>query len=218
MGAAAGSGPPPRAVAVAEPTIRDGDAYTAYVRAAAPTLAAHGSQVLFATAKLERLEGEREWTRLVSFAFGSLAAAHAWYASPEYQAAIELRRAHVDVSLWFIEQTGEQAEPAVRSPGRPPLAYIHGQVTAIRDAAPFKEYLAGVAPSLAAVGARYLSRGGRIDHVEGAWRPERAVLIEFPSWEAAAAWFASPEYRPLAELRRGCCDTDLVLVEGLPAR
>ena len=122
------------------------------------------------------------------------------------------------MSLWFIEQTGEQAEPATPAPGGPPLAYILGQVTEIRDTAPFKEYLAGVAPSLAAVGARYLSRGGRIEHVEGAWRPERAVLIEFPSWEVAAQWYASPAYRPLAELRRACCDTDLVLVEGLPAR
>lgn len=210
--------PAPRALAVAEPVVRDTAAYAAYVRAAAPTLGEHGCTVLFANTRVERLEGERAWERLVCFTFAGMAEAHAWYRSPAYQAAIELRRGPVDVGMWFAEQNMGGGPPALAAPGTPPKAYILGQVTGIRNTGPFKEYLRGVVPLLEAVGARYLTRGGRVEHVEGGWRPERVVLIEFPGWDVARAWFDSPDYRPLAELRQGCCDTDLVLVEGLPAR
>lgn len=209
---------PPRALAIAEPVVSDVDAYAAYVRIAARTMPGHASVPLFANTRLERLEGSRSWERLVGFTFPSVAHGRAWYDSTEYQAAIEARRVGVEVSLWLIEQTGEQTPPSLPEPGAPPLAYILGEVTDIRDTGPFKEYLRDVAPLLAAVGARYLTRGGRIEHVEGSWRPERAVLIEFPSWDVAARWYASDSYQPLARLRQSCCTTELVLVEGLPAR
>ena len=83
------------------------------------------------------------------------------------------------------------AEAAVAGGGTAPAGALHGlvigEVTEIRDLEPFKEYLRGVAPSLATVGGRYLTKGGRIDPVEGPWQPTRAVLIEFPSWDVAAA-------------------------------
>lgn len=102
-----------------------------------------------------------------------------------------------------------------RGRGPAPPAYILGDVTKIHGVEPFKEYLSGVAASLAAAGGRYLSKGGHIDLIEGSRQPRRVVLIGFPSWDVAAAWYGSDAYQPLARLRQGCSDTQLVLIEGV---
>jgi uncharacterized protein (DUF1330 family) len=198
---------------VGESEVFDQAEYDAYRRLGGPTVVQFGGAVLFTDPRFEVLEGTRDWRRLVGLVFDSMAAAHAWHDSPEYQHAREQRLRGARSSVWLIEQTGEPAAIAPSS-GSAPRAYILGGVTAIRDSESFKEYLQGVAPTLAAVGARYLTRGGRIDLVEGSWQPQRAVLIEFPNWEVAADWYRSDAYQPLARLRQGCSDTDLILLEG----
>ena len=210
---AAGAGPL-RGFVVGESDVFDRAAYDAYGRLAGPSVVAHGGVVQFAGSRFQALEGSRAWQRLVGIAFDSMAAAHAWYDSPEYQHARELRLRGARSSIWMIEQTGDPVA-VERGRGPAPLAYILGDVTKIHDVGPFKEYLSGVAPSLAAVGGRYLSKGGRIELVEGSWQPRRVVLIEFPSWDVAAAWYGSDAYQPLARLRQGCSDTELVLIEGV---
>lgn len=206
----------PHGFVMGESEVFDRAEYDAYRVLGGPTVLAHGGFALFSGPRTEVLEGARTWHRLVGLCFASLEAAHAWHLSPEYTAAGEQRHKGARSSIWMIEQTDGDAPPARPAPGGPPLAYILGEVTAIRDTGPFKEYLRGVAPSLAAVGARYLTKGGRIDLVEGPWQPERAVLIEFPSWDVAAAWYRGDAYQPLARLRQGCCDTELILIEGVP--
>jgi uncharacterized protein (DUF1330 family) len=50
--------------------------------------------------------------------------------------------------------------------------------------------------------------------LEGTWRPERLVVLEFPSAERARAWWESPEYAPAKALRQSCATTDMVLIDG----
>ena len=64
-------------------------------------------------------------------------------------------------------------------------------------------------------GGRYLSRGGAVEVLEGEWKPNRLVLIEWESPEAAKRWYESEEYEAIADVRRRCAATELVLVEGL---
>ena len=45
--------------------------------------------------------------------------------------------------------------------------------------------------------------------------PKRIVIIEFPSMQAAKAWYASPEYAPLLALRKRASNGDLFAVEGV---
>jgi uncharacterized protein (DUF1330 family) len=63
-------------------------------------------------------------------------------------------------------------------------------------------------------GARFLVRGGAYDVLEGEWRPQRLVVIEFPSLEKAKAFYDSPEYLLARTAREGVSSFDMVLVEG----
>lgn len=70
--------------------------------------------------------------------------------------------------------------------------------------------------TVAAFGGRYLARGGRTESLEGDWRPERLVILEFESIERAREWLESPEYQPIKAARHRCARTRMVVIEGLP--
>ncbi|HEV3240429.1 MAG TPA: DUF1330 domain-containing protein [Casimicrobiaceae bacterium] len=92
-------------------------------------------------------------------------------------------------------------------------AYLIANIE-ITDPAGFEEYRKGVAPTLAAHGARYLARGGSTEVLEGTWVPTRLVIIEFPSMVALKSWYDSPIYRPLIELRNRTARSSVVAIEG----
>jgi uncharacterized protein (DUF1330 family) len=69
--------------------------------------------------------------------------------------------------------------------------------------------------AVTAFGGRYLVRGGAYDVLEGNWRPERLVVVEFESMEKARAFYDSPEYVAARRARDGCSRFDMLLVEGL---
>lgn len=84
----------------------------------------------------------------------------------------------------------------------------------VRDAEAFERYRAQVAPVIAAQGGRYLIRGGKITHKEGAMPLKRLVVLEFPSPEVAERFYHGEAYRPLRELRAASTVSQVVLVEG----
>ena len=93
-------------------------------------------------------------------------------------------------------------------------AYQIGNVT-VHDAEGFGEYSTQASEMVQRYGGRYLARGGAVEVLEGGWTPNRLVLIEWESVEHAKRWYESDEYKAIADIRRRCADTDLVLVEGL---
>lgn len=72
----------------------------------------------------------------------------------------------------------------------------------ITDFAKLEEYKARVADVVLQFGGRYVVLDGQVDLVEGDWQPVFPVMIEFPSLEAAHAWYNSPEYDELKALRQ----------------
>jgi len=84
----------------------------------------------------------------------------------------------------------------------------------LTDAAKFEEYRTKVGPMMAKHGGRYLTKGATHRLPEGGhWTPDRVVIIEFPDMNSLYAWYNSPEYRPLIELRKSCTsDQDMLLV------
>ena len=42
----------------------------------------------------------------------------------------------------------------------------------------------------------------------------RHVVIEFPSYEAALTAYNDPEYQEVAEIRRRCAESTIIVVEG----
>ncbi len=92
-------------------------------------------------------------------------------------------------------------------------AYVVVEVE-VRDPAVFEEYKRLAPPSIAAYGGRYLARGGRTDLLEGDAKPERLVILEFPSLARARQWWASDEYGAARSLRQSCARARMVAVEG----
>ncbi len=84
----------------------------------------------------------------------------------------------------------------------------------IHDPAGYEEYKRVASPTVHQYGGRYLARGGRTEVLEGSRVPARTVILEFPSAEAARAWWDSPEYRPLRAIRQRTAETSMILVEG----
>lgn len=85
----------------------------------------------------------------------------------------------------------------------------------IGDPATFAAYIKRVVPMIEGFGGRYLTKGGAHRILEGDWRPERLVIIEFPDMAALNAWFDAPEYQPLKALRQGAARDWMVALEGV---
>ena len=84
----------------------------------------------------------------------------------------------------------------------------------VTDPAGFERYRAAVPPVIAAHGGRYLVRGGDLHVMEGAPDWKRLVVLEFPSLDAARAFYASADYAPLLALRLASSRNEMVMVEG----
>jgi uncharacterized protein (DUF1330 family) len=93
-------------------------------------------------------------------------------------------------------------------------AYVIASVD-VTDPAGFEEYRALVPATIERYGGRYLVRGGAHEVLEGAWRPHRLVVLEFPSMAAARRWYDSEEYRHPKTLRLRSARTDALLVDGV---
>ena len=79
------------------------------------------------------------------------------------------------------------------------------------------EYLELAKGTVEHFGGSYLAQAGGISVIEGDWKPEVVVIVEFPSVEIATKWYESDEYaaaltvNPTAMLRK------MIIVEGLPS-
>ncbi|HEX2111304.1 MAG TPA: DUF1330 domain-containing protein [Gaiellaceae bacterium] len=79
----------------------------------------------------------------------------------------------------------------------------------------YAEYVQRAPESVARFGGRYIARAGRTDVLEGDWIPKRFVILEFPTYEDAKAWWASEEYADAKALRHATATTQMVVTEGL---
>jgi uncharacterized protein (DUF1330 family) len=85
----------------------------------------------------------------------------------------------------------------------------------VTDPTAFEEYRKAVPATVEKYGGKFLVRGGRMEVVEGSWRPKRVVVTEFPSLEQAKRWYDSEEYRALKALRLRTSKGNVILVEGV---
>ena len=85
----------------------------------------------------------------------------------------------------------------------------------VLDPERYDEYKAKGAESILTAGGKYLVRGGDVEVLEGE-RPEgRIVLLEFPSREAALAWYRSDEYAEIRKIREGAARARMYVVDGV---
>ena len=92
--------------------------------------------------------------------------------------------------------------------------YIIGEIE-ITDPAIYETYRPLAAASVARHGGRFIVRGGAATRLEGQGDPKRVVVMEFPSLEAARAFYESEDYQVARKVRLASSRGRLLLVEGL---
>jgi uncharacterized protein (DUF1330 family) len=81
-----------KAYVIVNVEIRDAERYKDYVKAATPTVAAHGGKYVVRGGRAERLEGGVAVNRIVVLEFPSYDHARGWFNSAEYRAAAKIRQ------------------------------------------------------------------------------------------------------------------------------
>jgi uncharacterized protein (DUF1330 family) len=84
----------------------------------------------------------------------------------------------------------------------------------INDFGGFKKYIAQIPAFIAKHSGKYIVKGVQPMMLEGDWKPERMVVIEFPEREKAEAFLGDPEVQNLFKVRHDTTTSNLVLVEG----
>ena len=92
-------------------------------------------------------------------------------------------------------------------------AYFIGQFE-IHDSAGYDVYRSQTAATVAPHGGRFIVRGGRVQNFEGEPPLPRVVVIVFPSFDQAKAWYESEAYRKLIPIRQKAAKGRSFLVEG----
>ena len=81
----------------------------------------------------------------------------------------------------------------------------------------YAPYRAAAQKTIADYGGRFLARGGAVEKLEGDWKANRVVIIEFPSMDAARKWYHCAEYQEALKIRLANSKGYVILTEGVPA-
>lgn len=84
----------------------------------------------------------------------------------------------------------------------------------IVDLKEFMNYVKSIPEFLRKHEGRYLVEGVEPKRLEGDWLPERLVILEFPSRQAAERFNTDPEIQSLFDIRRNSTVSNLILAEG----
>ena len=84
----------------------------------------------------------------------------------------------------------------------------------VNDFAGFRKYIAEIPAFIARHSGKYIARGVQPTPIEGGWKPERMVIIEFPEREKAEAFLSDPQIQDLFKVRHDTTTSKLVLADG----
>lgn len=79
---------------------------------------------------------------------------------------------------------------------------------------PYDSYVREVKPIVEKHGGEYLVRTNEIIPLTDGWKPDRVIVIRFPSRESLERCFASDEYRQIKSLREDSVDSHAIIVKG----
>jgi uncharacterized protein (DUF1330 family) len=84
----------------------------------------------------------------------------------------------------------------------------------VNDFAGFRKYVAEIPVFIAKHSGKYIVQGVQPTTIEGDWKPERMVIIEFPERENAEAFLGDPQIQDLFKVRHNTTTSKLVLADG----
>ncbi len=95
-------------------------------------------------------------------------------------------------------------------------AYIIADIQEITDAAAFQAYAGKAGATIPKYDGRPRVVRGKLEVLEGTWKPVNLVILEFPTAERAREWYNSSEYHPLvADRQKAAKGNNLILIEGV---
>lgn len=94
-------------------------------------------------------------------------------------------------------------------------AYLIYRAT-VEDANAYAAYMARTPGIIAQFGGRFLVRGGRTETLEGEPEQRRTIIVEFPDFAAAKAFYDSPIYAEARKLRAEVAQVQIVITDGEP--
>ena len=93
-------------------------------------------------------------------------------------------------------------------------AYIVASVN-VTDPEKYKNYMALSPVAIDAAGGKFIVRGGNPEILEGDWSRPRVVIIEYPTREAAKAFYDSALYVTARAEREGAAEFSMIVVDGV---
>lgn len=93
--------------------------------------------------------------------------------------------------------------------------YVIAQID-VQDPVRYADYVKLTPGTIEPFGGKFIARGGRAEKLEGDIAVNRVVVLEFPSFQQAKAWYESDGYRVAMAIRRSSSRGSLILVEGTP--
>ena len=93
-------------------------------------------------------------------------------------------------------------------------AYVIASVN-VTDPEKYKSYMALSPAAVEAAGGKFVVRGGNLKVMEGQWPCPRVVVIEYPTREAAEAFYNSPLYVAARAEREGAAEFSMIVVDGV---
>jgi uncharacterized protein (DUF1330 family) len=93
-------------------------------------------------------------------------------------------------------------------------AYLIYSRKEITDTAKSLRYGELAVPQIRQFGGEVLVARGNVHPLEGDWEPMAVTLVRFETTEALMAWYDSPEYAPLKQMRLESNVGDIIVVDG----
>lgn len=93
-------------------------------------------------------------------------------------------------------------------------AYVIGEME-VHDAEIYAQYAIKSRAAVTKYGGKFIARGGKTHTLEGEHPPSRIVVVEFPTVEAAKAFYNSAEYQAIIPQRQTGSRGRLFVVEGV---
>ena len=96
-------------------------------------------------------------------------------------------------------------------------AYILIDRLAVTDRDSFNAYHDSATAAVGSYGGRYvLPHETEIEALEGNWKPNRLVVIEFEDADQARQWWESPQYAEARTIHHAATISTVILVVGSP--
>jgi uncharacterized protein (DUF1330 family) len=89
--------------------------------------------------------------------------------------------------------------------------YARKQIT---DEEKSREYSRLAVPQIREFGGEIVSARAAVHVLEGDWHPHSVTLLKFDDMQSLMAWYDSPEYAPLKQMRLESNVGDIIVIEA----